>query len=96
MSYRLSKLAEEDLIAISRYSVENFGKASAKRYLEALNFRFGQLSEYPLMGRSRDEIKPGYFSIAEGSHVIFYKIDNQNQVLIIRVLHSRMDFPQHL
>lgn len=96
MSYKLSKLAEEDLMAIAAYSKKHWGKLIAKHYINALHICFESLSRTPQLGKSRDAIKLGYLSMNEGSHVIFYKLTADNHVVIVRILHQRMDFSRHL
>lgn len=96
MSYKLSQLAEQDLISIARHSAKHWGKVRAKRYMTALNNCFELLSDNPQLGKSRDAIKDGYLSLNEGSHTVFYKLDDNNHVIIIRILHQRMDFTRHI
>lgn len=42
------------------------------------------------IARACDHVRPGDFRIEEGRHVLFFKIDPE-AVLIVRVLHERMD-----
>jgi toxin ParE1/3/4 len=48
-----------------------------------------------LLGRSRDEIAPGYRSYPHELHVIFYLI-REGGIDIIGVPHQAMDLPRHL
>jgi hypothetical protein len=48
---------------------------------------FTVLSEYPRMGRSRDDLRPGLRSFAVGQYVIVYAIEEEN-VLILHVFQS--------
>lgn len=88
--YTLRQLAQDDLDEIWRYSLKEWGVEQADRYLRALLARFEWLSLNPLLGKSRDEIKPGYYSFPEGSHVIFYR-PNHHGIDVIGILHQRMD-----
>ena len=45
--------------------------------------------------RPRDDLRPGLQMIASGRHCIFFE-QNDRQILVIRVLHERMDFSRHL
>ena len=47
------------------------------------------------MVRERPEIKPGYRSMAEGKHVIFYRV-GESGIEILRILHGRMDIEQRM
>lgn len=39
----------------------------------------------------RDEIKPGLRSVAEGDYVIFYRIEDQDRIAILRLVHAKRD-----
>jgi plasmid stabilization system protein ParE len=47
-----------------------------------------------MLERRRDAIRPGLKSQKQGRHVIFYVHDGKG-VLIVRVLHERMDHEHH-
>ena len=53
------------------------------------------LDKNPNMGSSADDIRPGYRRFAHESHVVFYQ-DTGRGVLIVRVLHKRMDISKHI
>ena len=72
--YTLRQLAENDLEEIWLYSLQEWGIEQADKYIRALISRFTRLSENPQIGKRRDDIKSGYFSFPEGSHMIFYKL----------------------
>jgi toxin ParE1/3/4 len=48
------------------------------------------ISEHPLSGRAREEIRPGLRSFATGPHIVFYRIE-QARPQIVRVLDGRQD-----
>jgi toxin ParE1/3/4 len=48
------------------------------------------LAENPLSGRYRPEIKEGYYSYLQGSHVIFYMVRNGG-IDILGIPHQQMD-----
>lgn len=88
--YVVTPRAQADLDRIYAYSVETWGEARARLYIEALVSRFAWLTAQPTLGRTRDEISRGYRSFPQGSHVIFYMID-ADDVFIIGVPHMAMD-----
>jgi toxin ParE1/3/4 len=45
--------------------------------------------------RDRRSARAGYFQIESASHAIFYR-KTDTGILIVRVLHERMDFKRHL
>ena len=94
-SYTLSQKADDDILYIARTSVQQWGLARAERYILSLHEAFERLAEFPHMGRNADEIRPGYLQIESASHAIFYR-KTETGILIVRVLHERMDFTRHL
>jgi len=95
MQLIISRSARADLKAIARYSEREWGDVRAKSYLAAFGTRFAMLSRRPKLGAPRDDISEGYRALAVGRHLVFYKIDG-NRLLVIRVLHQRMDVSFHL
>ena len=89
-SYRLSPEAKKDLLAIRAYTRDKWGNQQALKYLDALEKRCAELAKSPHIGRERREIKSGYRSLAEGKHVIFYRVGDSG-IDILRILHGRMD-----
>jgi len=70
-SYRIRQLAENDLEQIWLYSFQECGSAQADRYIRLMIGQFAWLTENPLLGKRRDDVKPSYYSFPEGRHVIF-------------------------
>lgn len=83
--YRLSQLAEEDLLSIADYGDEHFGIAQSDRYRDQLKQRFSALAEQPYLYQAVDDIRKGYRRSVCGKHSIYYRID-EHGVEIIRVL----------
>ena len=94
-SYRLSPEAKKDLLNIRAYTQKKWGNQQAQKYIDALERRCDELARSLHMGRERPEIKPGYRSIAEGKHVIFYRAGDSG-IEILRIPHGRMDIEHHL
>ncbi len=94
-SYRLSPEAKKDLLNIRAYTRKRWGRQQTQKYIDALEKRCNELAQSPHMGRERPEIKPGYRSIIEGKHVIFYRVGDSG-IEILRIPHERMDIEHHL
>jgi toxin ParE1/3/4 len=47
------------------------------------------------VSRNRDDLRPGLQMARCGRHCVFFESD-QSRVLVIRVLHDRMDYRRHL
>lgn len=74
--YRLSKLADEDLVRIYRYGVLRFGKSQADKYYDSLFEYFDIIADRPYSFENVDFIKLGYRKCVCGSDVIYFKINN--------------------
>ena len=48
-----------------------------------------------VLTRNRDDLRPGLQMVVSGRHCIFFEAD-QSRVLVVRVLHDRMDYRRHL
>lgn len=92
---RLTPAALRDLEGIWRYTVQRWGVERAERYLDALNASFEALSRAPHSAPACDHIVPGYRRQPVERHVVFYRVENDT-VIVVRVLHERMDVPRHL
>ena len=93
--FALSEAALNDLRRVGRYTQKEYGVEQRKKYLAQLDKRFVRLSNSPHLGRERPEIKPGYRSVVEGKHVIFYRVKDTN-IEILRVLHGNMDLKRQI
>ena len=94
--YRKTRQTDADLKEIYRYTRRTWGQAQAVRYLRTLEQRFRVLAKNPRSGRERTELQPpGLRSVTQDSHVIFYQPQPYG-VLIVRVLHGRLDVAAQL
>jgi toxin ParE1/3/4 len=93
--YYLYPRARTDLDQVWSYSVKNWGDERAELYLRELQKALEMLAAHPRLGRACDDIRPGYFKMPVGSHVVFYKL-GQARIDVVRILHGRMDFDRHL
>lgn len=82
--------ARADIRDIGDYSDERWGRAQAQRYLDAMADSLDQIAQMPLAGSDQASISPGLRKWRSGSHNIFYRMRG-DVVLIVRVLHARMD-----
>lgn len=93
--FRLSKLADGDIVNIAQYTIEQFGIKQARTYRDSLAICFHSLAKNPKLGRVIDHIGKGLRCYDHKSHAVFYKVNRQD-ILIIRILHKSMDAHQHL
>lgn len=93
-AYRLSPLAESDLEEIWVYTFKNWSLEQADRYHNAIVEAFEDLAAGRKSGRPVD-IRKGYFKYPVGAHVVFYRF-SESGLVVVRVLHQRMDVGRHL
>jgi len=93
--YSIRSLAQADLESIWLYTCEEWGASQADTYLEAIIQRFDWLAENQKLGKSREDIKQGYYCFPEGVHLIFYVLNN-NRIEIIGIPHQGMDIIEYL
>jgi toxin ParE1/3/4 len=94
--YVLSPAAQADLEEIWDYTCQRWDVDQAEEYLRELQHAIERAASNPRIGRACDEIRPGYRKLAAGSHTLYYRINSEGVVDIVRVLHQRMDVDRHL
>jgi toxin ParE1/3/4 len=87
--------ALEDLRSIRAYTLETWGPEQETRYLDKMWAKFDSLRQDPDRYRQRPDLFPGCRIAAEGKHVILFRVGHE-QLEVVRVLHSAMDFKRHL
>lgn len=92
MGYRLTSEAAEDLINIYVEGVRLFGTVQAEKYQDALEERFDLLAFNPRMARERTQLTPPVRINPFGAHIIVYRVEDDDAVLVIRIRHGREDW----
>jgi toxin ParE1/3/4 len=93
--FQLSKKAEQDLKEIYQYGYRQHGERQADRYIYKLEKAFYFLAENPLICPERVEFVPPVRIHHHDKHLLVYIYEN-NIILIIRLLHERMDIKSRL
>ena len=93
--YRLTPAAELDLERIWKYSAEKWGPDQADRYIDDLVAGFDSIAEAPKAAPKCDYIRSGYRRQSIERHVVYFRM-NESSVIIVRILHDRMDPQRHL
>ena len=91
-----SRKAVEDLTSIWRYTVKTWSEKQADEYYNKLISACNLLlSKSIVMSKKYDEIIPNLYGLHCGHHIIFHTLRPQGNILIVRILHERMDFKRH-
>lgn len=94
--FDLTRSARADLKSIARHAQEHWGVRQRNIYLKEVDQVFHALAKNPLMGRACDEIREGYRKFPHGGHVIYYRQIDEDEVLIVRILHAAMDVDSNI
>lgn len=95
MIFRTTERADDDIIGIYVHGVREFGARQAEKYHAGIAEAFRLLADNPFIVRERQEFRPPVRLYFYEAHVIVYQIMSDH-ILIIRVLHGRQDWEQHL
>lgn len=94
MSYQLTQKAEEDILDILLHGIEYFGLAKAQSYRDRLEQSLQNIGNNPNLARLRTEIMPPVRVHSIGVHVIVYHVNDIGDVIILRIRHSRENWPE--
>jgi toxin ParE1/3/4 len=86
--YRLTKDADDDLLAMFLYGFEMFGLAGAQDYRDGMIRCFALLADNPRLGRRADQFATGARRHEHARHIVFYQ-EQPDGVLIIGIIHER-------
>ncbi len=96
MNYIISEKAIYDLENIWLYTLEKWSAEQANRYYKLLIDEIEYIAEDFERGREANHISPGYWVSKVKSHLIFYTVKETSSIVIIRILHERMDIENRL
>jgi toxin ParE1/3/4 len=88
--FRLTEPALRDIEQIADYIARQSGLAQADHFLAKLDGRFAKITQFPSLGRRRDEILPGLRSLTTDNYLILYQAVQQD-VEILRVVSGYRD-----
>ena len=87
-----SQRAVDDLGDIWNYTAVKWSLEQADNYYNILISFCKEIAKNPfLLGKKYDDVKVSLLGCEVKKHIIFYQIRNE-EVLIIRILHERMDY----
>lgn len=88
--FKLTVAGRKDLKDIAIHTQQKWNKEQRNIYLKQFDDAFHLLGKRPKIGKGCDELREGYRKFPQGRHVIYYKPELK-QILIVRVLHKNMD-----
>lgn len=95
--YHITRKAAEDLTSIWEYTLKTWSESQADIYYHELKKTFDSIAERPTFyDREYVEIKLGVYGRRCKKHIVFYKLAEEGDIEIIRILHERMDIERTL
>lgn len=93
--YKLTRDADADVAQIYQDGLGMFGVTQAEKYAAGMAERFSFLAEKKIRGSDYSDVRPELRRADYVSHAIYYRHTDYG-VLILRILHGRMDPGRHL
>ncbi len=94
---KFTNKAKEDLNSIWFYTLNTWSEKQADDYYNMLIATCKRLAAGSfVVTRQYPEIAPDLFGAYAGKHIIFFRPFNGYGILIVRILHSRMDIKAKL
>ena len=91
----VSDEAYDDIIDISLFGIRTWGEQKAAQYVAELYENFGHITRFPQLGRVKEGIPGNVRALSHGQHVMYYDVQGDS-IIILRVLHARMDATSYL
>lgn len=92
--FALSPAAQADLDDIWDYTVDRWGEDQAARYVTDIRDACQGLAAGTRHSRPSD-VRHGYHKCLSGAHILYFRIADDGTIIVIRILHQRMDVGQH-
>lgn len=94
--YHLTNKAVSDLSDIWNYTVETWSEKQAEKYYQSIIKACYDTAKNPNIGKSYSDVKKDLLGTKAGKHIIFYQALNSNEIVVIRILHERMDLENRI
>jgi len=87
-AYFISKKALSDLEEIWLYILEKWSIDQADRYYNLIIDEIENICKNTNAGKSMEHVRKGYRASKVKSHLIFYRISNEEFIEVVRILHE--------
>ena len=94
--YQFTNKAVEDLSNIWNYTFDNWSENQADKYYLMLLENCNEVAGNPDSGKNYSVATENLLGFKAGSHIIFYRKIQENEVEIIRILHEQMDLKNRI
>lgn len=94
--YSFTNKAVDDLSKIWDYTSEQWSAAQAEKYYQMIIDNCKETGNSSEAGKNYSEIAINIKGYKAGRHIIFYRKNEMNEVIIIRILHDQMDLKRRI
>lgn len=94
--FRFTNKAVYDLTQIWNYTVDNWSEKQADKYYHLLIDNCSEVANNPELGKNYTGVTENLLGFKAGRYIIFYKIIENNEIEIIRILHEQMDLKNRI
>ena len=94
--YKLSNKAVDDLARIWNYTFDKWSENQADKYYQMLLEYCNEVACNPGLGKNYSVVTENLLGFKAGRHIIFYRLLEENEVEITRILHEQMDLKNRL
>lgn len=94
--FRFTNKAVYDLTQIWNYTVDNWSEKHADKYYHMLIDNCNEVADNPELGKNYTGVTENLLGFKAGRHIIFYRIIENNEIEIIRILHEQMDLKNRI
>lgn len=91
----LTQRALNDLVEIEQYSIKQWGRKIAERYLDDVAEALDRLIEDSNILRLEPDLCPGLYFYRVKKHVLVCDLESESVIVLI-IIHSSMDLPSRL
>ena len=93
---KFTKKAIKDLSLIWNYTCDIWSEKQADKYYKSIIQDCKRIAEILKVGRQYPKVIKSLRSSRINKHIIFYRILNEREIEIERILHERMDLKERL
>jgi toxin ParE1/3/4 len=95
MSVHLTERTLQDLVSIEEYSIENWGKRIANRYLDDIEAALQRISDNPDVLREEPNFHNCLYVYRVNKHLLVCDVQT-DLIFVLTILHGNMDIPERL
>ena len=92
----LTERALRDIAEIENYSVEEFGRKAANRYLAKLQSAIARFTENPDLLGSEPDLYPSLRFYRMEKHLMVCDYQGAGTIIVLTLIHASMDMPSRL